>query len=427
MQPIFSIVIPTRDRPNLLRDAIQSALNQDFDDYEIIVSDNSTNSKTEKVVSEFQSKKLKYFRTPKPLDMPKSWDFALSKANGKFITFLADDDLLPKRFLEFYLKVVNLKESKSIKVFSHGGATLSYIDEKLQIQNPYKGENYRLTFHILLGDRNVIDELGANLLLLDSKGVVNYFDAKHFFRWDLSLFLSWCRPHKSFFAKELYDLVRNKYGKCFFNWAPDITFPTIALYELAKGNNNAICDISIPLFIARDTPLSYGYGASRNPNKVMEFLHQFDEFKGTLMFSPFKDLFTVANVMYDSYLIAFNIVGEKEIYKFLGKNVVRDFHGRAFKCILKELENLSKIDMLRERYERYQIKLKRYFYFWRIKKFLLSLIQNRGYVRYILKSRLRSLLGMQNGGQLSYKISGGLNESLNVVNAIIEEKLKELG
>jgi len=99
MQPLFSIVIPTRDRPNFLREAIQSALEQEFDDYEIIVSDNSTNSETEKVVSEFWSKKLKYFRTPKPLDMPRSWDFALSKANCRFITFLADDDLLPKKFL----------------------------------------------------------------------------------------------------------------------------------------------------------------------------------------------------------------------------------------------------------------------------------------------------------------------------------------
>jgi len=77
MRPLFSIVIPTRDRPNLLKDAIQSALNQEFDDYEIIVSDNSTNSETQKLVSEFESKKIKYFRTPRLLDMPKSWEFAL--------------------------------------------------------------------------------------------------------------------------------------------------------------------------------------------------------------------------------------------------------------------------------------------------------------------------------------------------------------
>jgi glycosyltransferase involved in cell wall biosynthesis len=124
MQQLFSIVIPTRDRPNLLREAIESALEQEFDDYEIIVSDNSTNSETEKVVSEFESKKLKYFRTPKPLDMPRSWDFALSKANGKFITFLADDDLLPKKFLQFYSKVINLKENIRVKVFSHPNMNL---------------------------------------------------------------------------------------------------------------------------------------------------------------------------------------------------------------------------------------------------------------------------------------------------------------
>jgi glycosyltransferase involved in cell wall biosynthesis len=105
MQQLFSIVIPTRDRPNLLRDAIESALQQEFDDYEIIVSDNSTNSETEKVVSEFESKKIRYFRTPKPLDMPRSWDFALSKANGKFITFLADDDILQKNSYDFIQKL----------------------------------------------------------------------------------------------------------------------------------------------------------------------------------------------------------------------------------------------------------------------------------------------------------------------------------
>jgi len=225
MRPLFSIVIPTRDRPNLLKDAIQSALEQEFDDYEIIVSDNSTNSETQKLVSEFESKKIKYFRTPRPLDMPKSWEFALSKANGKFITFLGDDDLLPKKFLKVYSKIVSSNENKNIKVFSHVWMGLSPVDEKS------------------VGEKSKMQDLDGSSeekkyrlvsFTLKNKGIVNKFDAKYIFRLKLSLVRFFAVPHISVINKDFYDFIKNKYGRCFFNWAPDITFSTICLYEDKK-------------------------------------------------------------------------------------------------------------------------------------------------------------------------------------------------
>jgi glycosyltransferase involved in cell wall biosynthesis len=414
MQPLFSIVIPTRDRPNLLRDAIQSALEQEFDDYEIIVSDNSTNSETEKVVSEFWSKKLKYFRTPKPLDMPRSWDFALSKANGKFITFLADDDLLPKKFLQFYSKIVNLKENKGIKVFSHRWGDFSNVVEKLQTQKLYNSEEekYRIVFYILNG-----------------KDIIKRLDARYLFSWQIASAWRWFSSHTSFVDKDFYDFIRSKYGRCFFNWAPDITFPTIALYELSKEDNKNVCDVNVPLLIARDTPFSYGYGARRNPEKVKEFLYQFDEFGGKLMFSPFKDLFTVWNCVYDSFLVAFDIIGKNEVYNLAGKDAIRDFQRKFFIAILDELRDLSKKD---KSYEKYQKKVKMYFYFWKIKNFLFGLIQDREYIKEVLKSRLRRSLGIQSENQgfffnlVRYDVSN-LKEAISIADAIIEEKLKELG
>jgi len=414
MQQLFSIVIPTRDRPNLLREAIESALEQEFDDYEIIVSDNSTNSETEKVVSEFWSKKLKYFRTPKPLDMPRSWDFALSKANGRFITFLADDDLLPKKFLQFYSKIVNLKENKGIKVFSHRWGDFSNVVEKLQTQKLYNSEEekYRIVFYILNG-----------------KDIIKRLDARYLFSWQIASAWRWFSSHTSFVDKDFYDFIRSKYGRCFFNWAPDITFPTIALYELSKEDNKNVCDVNVPLLIARDTPFSYGYGARRNPEKVKEFLYQFDEFKGKLMFSPFKDLFTVWNCVYDSFLIAFDIIGKNEVYNLAGKDALRDFHRKFFIAILDELRDLSKKD---KSYEKYQKKVKRYFYFWKIKNFLFGLIQDREYIKEVLKSRLRRSLGIQSENQgflfnlVRYDVSN-LKEAISIADTIIEEKLKELG
>ena len=39
--PFFTVAIPTKNRPARLRDAIRSVLEQSFQDFELIVSDNS--------------------------------------------------------------------------------------------------------------------------------------------------------------------------------------------------------------------------------------------------------------------------------------------------------------------------------------------------------------------------------------------------
>ena len=41
--PRFSIVLPTRNRPSLLKVAVQTILRQTFQDWELVLSDNSTN------------------------------------------------------------------------------------------------------------------------------------------------------------------------------------------------------------------------------------------------------------------------------------------------------------------------------------------------------------------------------------------------
>ena len=90
--PLFSIVIPTRNRANLLRQSLQTALDQKFDDFEVVVSDNGSNDRTLDVVKDFSSDRLRYATTGRDLPMPDSWDFALDHAVGKYVTFLCDDD-----------------------------------------------------------------------------------------------------------------------------------------------------------------------------------------------------------------------------------------------------------------------------------------------------------------------------------------------
>lgn len=50
--PFFSVVMPTRNRGHLLRYGLQSALEQTFSYYEIVVSDNCSSDMTAEVVAE---------------------------------------------------------------------------------------------------------------------------------------------------------------------------------------------------------------------------------------------------------------------------------------------------------------------------------------------------------------------------------------
>ncbi|MBM3982195.1 MAG: glycosyltransferase family 2 protein [Planctomycetes bacterium] len=99
--PRFSVVVPTRERADTLRFALRTCLDQDFDDYEVIVSDNHSSPATRAVVDEFASPKVGYVRTEKPVAMSTNWEFAVGHARGEYVILIGDDDgLLPHALRE---------------------------------------------------------------------------------------------------------------------------------------------------------------------------------------------------------------------------------------------------------------------------------------------------------------------------------------
>src|SRR5439155_1533464 len=76
LMPRFSIVMPTRNRAQLLQFALQSALDQPTADLEVVVSDNDSRDDTPAVARRFNDPRVRYVRTPETLAMPDSWEFA---------------------------------------------------------------------------------------------------------------------------------------------------------------------------------------------------------------------------------------------------------------------------------------------------------------------------------------------------------------
>ena len=65
-EKLVSIGIPTFNRSNLIKNAIQSALNQTYENIEIIISNNASTDKTIDILETFSSnKKIRVFHQEK--------------------------------------------------------------------------------------------------------------------------------------------------------------------------------------------------------------------------------------------------------------------------------------------------------------------------------------------------------------------------
>ena len=90
-RPFFSLLLPTKNRSEILAGTIQSYLDQGFADFEIIVSDNDdSDTATRQAVARFSDPRIRYFRTSGRLPMHENYDFALSQATGSYIVALED-------------------------------------------------------------------------------------------------------------------------------------------------------------------------------------------------------------------------------------------------------------------------------------------------------------------------------------------------
>jgi len=88
----FSVIIPTYNQGDLLTKAINSVLNQSFKNFEIIVVDNFSEDKTQKIVEGFKSDKIIYEKIHNNGIIAKSRNVGIKISSGKWLAFLDSDD-----------------------------------------------------------------------------------------------------------------------------------------------------------------------------------------------------------------------------------------------------------------------------------------------------------------------------------------------
>lgn len=89
MNPLLSIIIPTKNRAALIEQLVKNIDSLVPDCIEYVIYDNSDSLLQLNVQ---QVDRVKYFYDPQPLSVGANFSNALSKARGQFVAFMGDDD-----------------------------------------------------------------------------------------------------------------------------------------------------------------------------------------------------------------------------------------------------------------------------------------------------------------------------------------------
>jgi glycosyltransferase involved in cell wall biosynthesis len=90
--PKLSIIVPSFNHEKFISECLESILAQDFQDYELIISDDASSDTTPEIVSSYKDPRVRLFLNKANLGMVSHWNWLLTQARGQYIKFLFGDD-----------------------------------------------------------------------------------------------------------------------------------------------------------------------------------------------------------------------------------------------------------------------------------------------------------------------------------------------
>jgi glycosyltransferase involved in cell wall biosynthesis len=120
MNPLISIIIPSYNRENLIRETLDSIIEQTYTNWECIVIDDRSADGTDAILKEYSNRDNRFIVISKPLELKQgasvSKNLGLQLARGEYIQFLDSDDILAENKLEKQFDALKNENEKVISV-----------------------------------------------------------------------------------------------------------------------------------------------------------------------------------------------------------------------------------------------------------------------------------------------------------------------
>ncbi|MFT7086869.1 MAG: glycosyltransferase involved in cell wall biosynthesis [Rickettsiales bacterium] len=140
--PKISVCIASYNHAKYLKDTIQSVLNQSFQDFEIIISDDFSTDNSIEIIKNFKSSKIKLIENQQNNGCSINFNKCLEIASGEYLALLGSDDMMAKNRLENQLIYLE-KNQQYGAVFTH--AQTINVENK-EIEHGIMGMNNHLNY-----------------------------------------------------------------------------------------------------------------------------------------------------------------------------------------------------------------------------------------------------------------------------------------
>jgi len=134
-QPLISVVIPAYNHEKFVGAAIESVLQQSFQNFELIVIDDGSVDKTGAIVQSYNDDRIIY-RYQKNQDAPHTINRGMGMARGRYISILNSDDIYTSNRLERLLAIQ--KKTDAVCLFTN---VIPIGDDNEILDNPDFGWN----------------------------------------------------------------------------------------------------------------------------------------------------------------------------------------------------------------------------------------------------------------------------------------------
>ena len=204
-KPLVSIIMNCYNSDEYLKIAINSAIFQSYENWEIIFWDNQSTDESANIVKSYADDRIKYFYAPIHTPLGEARNLAIEKAEGEWVCILDCDDIWHKDKLQASFDRLNKYENK--KEVSLLYSKTIYINEKGEEFGRFH-EHYSGKIHDLLlekGDFVFISSAIFRKVVLDKVGKIDV--ALHYAE-DYDVLLKVTKNHDALCVDEFHTFYR---------------------------------------------------------------------------------------------------------------------------------------------------------------------------------------------------------------------------
>ncbi len=193
--PLISICIPAYKRVQYLQRLLDSIAVQTFQDFEVVVSDDSDDDSVKDLLEAYKEKFIvHYYKNQPSLGTPANWNFGISKAAGEWIKLIHDDDWFASAdSLQIFAD--NISQQHNFIFSAYANRTLETGGKVEEKHFPASWKNKIIKNPLTLLAYNVI---GPPSVILVHRSITEKYDERMKWRVDMDFYVRLLLQEKSY-------------------------------------------------------------------------------------------------------------------------------------------------------------------------------------------------------------------------------------